>query len=44
MHALTIFLMSTSCRIQEGLDLDWRDVSLADGRAFVRMTKTNGIS
>lgn len=38
--ALTLFLMTTGCRIGEALALEWRDVDRAQGLAFIRVTKT----
>lgn len=39
LKALTTFLPFTGCRIQECLDLTWKDVSLREGWAYVRYTK-----
>lgn len=40
MKKLTMFLFLTGCRIQECLDLDYKDVNLRLGSAYVRETKT----
>lgn len=42
MKRLTMFLLLTGCRIQECLDMDWNDVNLKEGWAFVGKTKTPG--
>lgn len=38
--ALTMFLCFTGCRIQECLDLEWNNVDLKHGKAFIPKTKT----
>lgn len=40
LKALTVFLPLTGCRIQECLDLQWKDVNLKEGWAYIRYTKT----
>jgi integrase len=39
LRALTTFLPFTGCRIQECLDLTWKDVNLKEGWAYIRITK-----
>lgn len=39
LRALTTFLPFTGCRIQECLDLDWKDVNLKEQWAYIRYTK-----
>lgn len=39
LRALTTFLPFTGCRIQECLDLQWEQVKLKEGWAFIRYTK-----
>lgn len=40
LKALTMFLCLTGCRIQECLDLEWKEVDLKAHSAFIRKTKT----
>lgn len=40
MKALTMFLCLTGCRIQECLDLDWKNIDLKAKKAFIPKTKT----
>lgn len=37
---LTMFLLLTGCRIQECLDLEWKNVDLKSKKAFIPKTKT----
>lgn len=40
LKALTMFLCLTGCRIQECLDLEWKNVDLKHKKAFIPKTKT----
>ncbi len=41
-HPLLMFLLSTGCRKGEALGLQWQDVSLSEGRAWIRRAVVHG--